>query len=106
MIRDAISPPEKKITEAGVKTGFLVLDYGCGPGGFTIAAAKMAGPSGRVYAVDRNPLALESVKNRARTNTLSNIELIHSDCRTGLKAGVIDVVLMYDVFHELDASSS
>jgi ubiquinone/menaquinone biosynthesis C-methylase UbiE len=104
MIRDLVSPPERKVKEAGVRPGFLVLDYGCGPGSYTISAARIAGPSGRVYALDANPLALESVRKRALKKGLSNIEVIHSECKTGLESAIIDVVLMYDVFHELDAS--
>jgi ubiquinone/menaquinone biosynthesis C-methylase UbiE len=101
MIRDLVSPPERKVREAGVGPGFLVLDYGCGPGSYTISAARMAGPSGRIYALDVNLLALESVRKRALKKRLSNIEVIHSDCKTGLESAIIDIVLMYDVFHEL-----
>ncbi|MGC1120228.1 MAG: class I SAM-dependent methyltransferase [Candidatus Methanofastidiosia archaeon] len=104
MIRDLVSPPERKVREAGVRSGFSVLDYGCGPGSYTISAARMAGSSGRVFALDVNPLALESVRKRALKKELSNIEVIHSDCKTGLESAIIDVILMYDVFHELDAS--
>ncbi|MBU6996645.1 MAG: hypothetical protein HXS42_03250, partial [Theionarchaea archaeon] len=31
-IRDLVSPPERKMKEAGLRSGFFVLDYGCGPG--------------------------------------------------------------------------
>jgi ubiquinone/menaquinone biosynthesis C-methylase UbiE len=102
MIRDLVSPPERKVREAGIRPGFSVLDYGCGPGSYTIPAARMAGSPGRVYALDINLLALESVRKRALKKGLSNIEVIHSECKTGLESAIIDVVLMYDVFHELD----
>ncbi|MBU7020712.1 MAG: class I SAM-dependent methyltransferase [Theionarchaea archaeon] len=103
-IRDLVSPPERKMKEAGLRSGFFVLDYGCGPGSYTISAARITGPSGRVYAVDVNPLALESVRKKAMKKRLSHVEVIHSNCKTGLESATIDVVLMYDVFHELDAS--
>jgi len=33
---------------------------------------------------------------------LKNIEIIHSNCKTGLPYNSIDVVLLYDVLHELN----
>jgi ubiquinone/menaquinone biosynthesis C-methylase UbiE len=33
---------------------------------------------------------------------LKNIEIIHSNCKTGLPDNSIDVVLLYDVLHELN----
>lgn len=33
---------------------------------------------------------------------MKNIEIIHSNCKTGLPDNSIDVVLLYDVLHELN----
>ncbi len=100
-VRDIFSPPERYLHEAGVKPGCRVLDFGCGPGSYSIAAAKMAGKTGTVYAVDIHPFAVESVRRRASKKGLANIEAIRSDCDTGLDDKSIDVVLLYDVFHAL-----
>ncbi len=43
-----------------VKEGQSFLDYGCGPGVFTIPAARIIGDRGKVFALDL--LAMESVK--------------------------------------------
>lgn len=40
-----------------IKPGFSVLDLGCAPGGWTLYAAKAAGPFGRVAGVDIAPPA-------------------------------------------------
>jgi ubiquinone/menaquinone biosynthesis C-methylase UbiE len=36
----------------GIKEGQVILDFGCNVGHYTIAAAKIVGKQGRVYAVD------------------------------------------------------
>ncbi len=102
-IRDFFNPPRNWIAEAGVKAGDAVLDFGFGRGGFALAAAEAAGPEGKVYALDANPFAVESFQKKARRKNLAHVEAIHSDGPTGLPDGSVDVVLLYDVFHELEA---
>jgi len=99
--RDLFLPPKKTLIEAGIKTGFRIVDYGCGSGSYTFAAAELVGKSGRVYALDIHPLAINRVQNIASKNMLSNIETICSDCATGLENDSIDVVLLYDTLHSL-----
>lgn len=100
-VRDKISPPETVLEQAGLKPGFKVLDYGCGPGSFSIASAKIVGPDGIVYAADINPNAIKSVTKRAEQSRIANIKTILTDCKTGLVDNVIDVVLLYDIYHHL-----
>jgi ubiquinone/menaquinone biosynthesis C-methylase UbiE len=100
-IRDWLRPRREILDEVGIRPGFRVLDYGCGPGGYIPVAAEMVGESGRVYALDIHPLAVRRVDEMARKRGLTNVETIQSDCRTGLPAGSIDMVLLYDVLHGL-----
>ena len=100
-VRDLIVPPEIKLEEAGLKPGFSILDYGCGPGGYTFAAAERTGPSGKVYALDILPFAVQRIHRLALKKGLRNVEGICSDCRTGLNDGSIDLVMLYDVYHDL-----
>jgi ubiquinone/menaquinone biosynthesis C-methylase UbiE len=101
-IRDFVSPRRQVLEEAGLKPGDRVLDYGCGPGGYIADVAKMAGRSGKIYALDVHPLAIRRVQSIAKRRGLANVETINSDCRTGLPDECLDVVLLYDVFHMLD----
>lgn len=101
-VRDFIRPREEILKEVGIKPGFHILDYGCGPGGYTVPAAQMVGESGKIYALDMNPLALRMVQSRAAKKKLNNIETILSDCATILPDQSLDMVLLYDTFHELD----
>jgi ubiquinone/menaquinone biosynthesis C-methylase UbiE len=102
-LRDLILPPKEILQEVGIKPGFRVLDYGCGPGGYVVDAAELVGESGRVYALDIHPLAVQRVQDIARKRQLTNVETILSDCQTGLPNSSVDVVLLYDIFHMLSA---
>jgi len=89
------------LKEVGIKPGFQVLDYGCGPGSYVMPLAELMGESGKIYALDIHPLAIQKVKKLITKKHLTNVETIHSDCKTGLPDNSIDVVLLYDILHEL-----
>lgn len=76
----------------------IVLDYACGPGIFTIPAAKIA-VHGHIYAADIHPLAIRDVLTYASREHLDNIRTIQTDQETGLELGSVDVVLLFDCFH-------
>lgn len=100
-LRDMIKPPQRVLEEARVRAGQQILDYGCGPGSYSIAAARLTGKRGTVYALDVNPLAIRSVQKKSAGKGLPNIVTIQSDCRTGLGDKSIDRVLLYDIYHIL-----
>lgn len=100
-IRDRFRPREEILREVEIEPGFHILDYGCGPGSYSIAAAELVGTTGKVYSLDIHPLAVERVREAASKKGLKNIETIHSDCATGLEENTLDVVLLTDIFHML-----
>jgi len=100
--RDFFLPRKNILKEVGIKAGFHILDYGCGPGCYTTPLAKLVGKSGKIYALDIHPLAIQKVRNVALKKKLTNLETIHSDCKTGLPDNSIDVVLLYDTYHTLN----
>ena len=102
--RDIIKPRKNVLKESGIKEGSHVLDFGCGPGGYILPLAKMIGESGKIFALDINPQALQAVRNIAAKNRLTIIETIHSDGATGLPVESIDIVLLYDILHHLNQS--
>jgi ubiquinone/menaquinone biosynthesis C-methylase UbiE len=100
-VRDALRPRQPILQEARISRGDTVLDFGCGPGSYSLLAAKMVGVKGRVYALDMHALAVERVAQAALDRGLINLYTIQSDYRTGLLPGTVDVALLYDVFHSL-----
>ena len=100
-IRDSVKPRRDIINEVGLKEGFHVLDFGCGPGGYVLPVSEAIGSNGKLYALDAMPIALEMVRKIVEKHHLENVKTIESDCDSGLPGEELDVVLLYDVFHDL-----
>jgi len=77
----------------------IILDYGCGPGNFSIPAAQIVGDEGKVFAADKHPLSAQFVHKNARKANVANVETILTSCKTILNDNSVDVVLLFDVFH-------
>jgi len=79
-----------------------VLEVGCGPGFFTIAAAKLVGDNGFIHVIDLHPLAIKMVEEKLRQASLTNVKAsIANAANTGLPAESIDVILLFGVIHAL-----
>jgi len=105
-LRDRRSPPSAVLRETEAQPGWRVLDYGCGPGSYSIELARLVGRAGNVYAADINPRALRYLERVALAKGLDNLETIQTDCDTGLDAGSVDLVLLYDTYHDLKQPES
>jgi len=103
--RDFFLPRKNILKEVRVKPGFSVLDYGCGPGSYIIPLAELVGKSGKIYALDIHPLAIQMVQSIASKKQLRNVKTICSNYKTGLPDSSIDVALLYDTFHDLSNPS-
>jgi ubiquinone/menaquinone biosynthesis C-methylase UbiE len=96
-VREPFKKPAERLRKVGLQEGQTVLDYGCGIGSYVIPASKIVGASGKVYALDIQPMAVDRVKKRAEKNGLSNVQTITSNIDTNLPDKSVDVVLLYDV---------
>jgi len=84
-IRDYLHPRQEIVSEVGLKAGFHVLDYGCGPGGYVPSVSEAIGSSGKLYALDALPIAVEMVKKIVAKDELKNVKTILSDCTQSSK---------------------
>lgn len=88
-----------------VKDGDVVLEPGPGMGFFTLELARLAGPAGRVVAVDLQPKMLEGLRKRARKAGVdARIETRVATAESlGVAdlAGRVDFVLAAAMVHEL-----
>ena len=93
----------ERLKKAGVKEGQVIVDLGCDPGRFTILAARIVGPEGKVCALDIHPLHTAIVAARIAIGGPKNISVMHADCcATGLPDKAIDLIFINDAFHEFD----
>ena len=85
-----------------LKKGMRALDFGCGPGFFTIEMARLVGSSGHVFAADLQEGMLEKLKARIGDSELAGRITLHKcqDDQIGLN-DAIDFALAYYVMHEL-----
>jgi len=100
--RDLRLPRINVLKEVGIQPGFHVLDYGCGPGSYIMPLAGLVGTHGKIYALDINPLAIQAVQRLAAKKGLMNVQTILSGCQTELPSNSVNVVLLYDIIHNLD----
>ncbi len=85
---------------AGLRKGQTVLDFGCGAGAYSLAAARLVGRGGHVYAVDIKKDLLAALSRRAEFEGLSHLETLLADgasVPTGVAPASVDVALLYDV---------
>jgi ubiquinone/menaquinone biosynthesis C-methylase UbiE len=88
--------PYKLLKAAGLEDGYKVLEVGCGPGFFTIPAAKTVGNEGHVYAVDIHPRAVMRVEEKIRKAALKNVTPICTNAsNTGLPGESVDLAFLF-----------
>jgi ubiquinone/menaquinone biosynthesis C-methylase UbiE len=88
--------PYKSLETAGVRPGQKVIEIGCGPGFFTIPAAKIVGEKGLIYAVDVNHRAIKRVEEKIRKYEISNIKpILGNAAKSGLQDSSIDLAFIF-----------
>lgn len=95
------------LTKIGLKRGDIFLDAGCGDGYLSIAASKIVGDEGKVYAVDNYEESIAILKKGIRREGIVNIEAIVADItkKIPLKDEIIDKCLMVNVMHGFVANN-
>lgn len=77
-----------------------VVDFGCGYGGFTIAAARQV--SGTVYAMDLDPAMVQATNDRVTQAALRNVGVQKRDFVTdgcGRPDGSVSFVMLFNILH-------
>ena len=80
------------------------VDMGCGPGDYSVRAAREIGPKGLVFALDSNKQMLNEVCRLAEENDLENIATVDADMVSSLPFGdeTVDVCFMSTSLHCMD----
>lgn len=98
-IRRLLEPPDRLISKLNLRPSDVVVDFGCGPGFFTIPLSRVAA---KTVGVDVSSGMLEKVAAYARKSG-ATVEFLRSDgTEIRLEDGTADVVFLNHVFHEID----
>ena len=98
MAQHALAEEERERTVAGVSSGAVIADVGCGPAAMSVELARLVGPTGRVIGVERDDSALAAARQLVAESGLGNVELRRGSAdATGIDEGSVDVVMMRHV---------
>jgi ubiquinone/menaquinone biosynthesis C-methylase UbiE len=92
----------RKILAPYIREGMTVLDFGCGPGFFSMDMAQMVGKSGRLIASDLQEGMLQKLRNKISGTELEDRIRLHKcqENSIGLSEKV-DFVLAFYMVHEI-----
>ncbi|BBO89063.1 class I SAM-dependent methyltransferase [Desulfosarcina ovata] len=93
--------PKMVLGHLPLKAGHVFVDLGCGAGDYTVEAAKIVGPGGKVYAFDKWQHLIDSLAKVAKSLELSNIVALKADICAPLPIldSSVDVVFIATVLH-------
>jgi ubiquinone/menaquinone biosynthesis C-methylase UbiE len=98
-IRRLLQPPAGLIEKLHVRPTDTAVDFGCGPGFYTLELAKTAK---EVVAVDLQVGMLQRVKHKAERAEVRNIRFLQTDGKTlKLLDASVDKILLVTVYHEV-----
>jgi len=103
-LADKVHPHVPALAESfGIRPGMVVVDYGCGPGRYTVEFARLTGPDGKVIAVDLVEIALQETEKKVKQYGFNNVELkLAQGYGSGIPEGSADMVCAVDMFHHVD----
>jgi ubiquinone/menaquinone biosynthesis C-methylase UbiE len=100
------SDPKENLNQAGIDEGMMIADLGSGSGFYSLAAARMTGDKGRVFAVDVQKDLLQKLKNTAQAERIFNIEIIWGNVEklggTKIRDGFIDLALVSNLLFQIE----
>lgn len=98
--------PERILFAAGLSEGQIVADLGTGSGFYSLAAGKIVGDNGFVYAVDILDTALDHLAAEGRLKGIRNLKILRADleqensCRS-VPTGSVDLIIMAAIVHQI-----
>jgi ubiquinone/menaquinone biosynthesis C-methylase UbiE len=103
------SDPQKNVAVLGVEHGMRVVDLGAGSGFYSLEAARLVGPQGRVYSIDVQQDLLAKIKNGANVAGLRNIEIIWGNFEkiggTKLREGTADRAIISNTLFQIPVAA-
>ena len=99
--RSGSSISNDRIFEAiGLREGITVCEIGAGDGALSIAAARIVGPTGRVYTSELGDERLKALRRKVEDSELPQITVVAGDPeKTNFPDAACDALFMRNVYH-------
>lgn len=82
--------------------GITIADIGAGDGSYSFEAAKIAGPTGHVYATEIDQAKLAALRESVAKRQLANVTILEGAANdTQLPAECCDVIFLRHVYHHI-----
>lgn len=93
--------PVRILRQIGLKPGMKVVDYASGAGHWSLHAAKMIAPNGKLLAIENDINMLNMLRSKAESQKLTNIEVeeIELEKGTSKNAKAADLVIISNILY-------
>ena len=92
--------PDRVLGLLAIREGERVADIGAGLGFFTDGLSSLVGVSGKVYAVEFDPVLVDHLEVSSRANRNANMAVIHAtESEPGLPVDELDLILTVNTWH-------
>jgi len=99
--RRKIQNPEKILEDIGLRKGMSFVDLGSNDGFFSVPAAKIVGNTGKIYALDINQEAIDSLKDKLQSIDYRNYQLKCAKAEEEVfNDHIADIVFLGTVLHD------
>lgn len=98
-------PPDYIWNKLALNRCNTIVDIGAGTGLFTKAFLSLAG-GGKAYAADISPVMVEWMEENLSSDSGKIIPMLMDESRISLKEKSVDLVLMFNLYHELEEPAS
>ena len=93
---------ERTFEALGIRDGSTVCEIGAGDGAAAIAAARLVGEKGRVYASELGERRIKALQDAIAASALSTVIVVTGEeTQTNLPREGCDAIFMRDVYHHL-----
>jgi ubiquinone/menaquinone biosynthesis C-methylase UbiE len=94
----------ERIFEAlAIREGQTVCEIGAGDGALSIAAARLVGPTGRVYTSELGDERVKALREKVATSGLEHISAVEGEAtRTRFPDAACDALFMRNVYHHFE----
>jgi len=101
-LRGWLQPVRPVLDKFGLRPGATVLELGPGPGYFSVEAARIVGPEGKVVCLDLQPGMLQVLAGRLEEASVRNACPLAGDAtRLPLAAASVDAAFLVTVLGEI-----